>query len=227
MNPAVNEPNVSDKPMYIQQEGIRSLSSIRSTTIKQWETLLAVDEMVRSLVMRLGETGRLHDTLLIYTTDNGLSNREHRWFGKVVPYEQSNRVPMVVRYDGRIPPGTRSKALVSNVDIAPTIAEFSSATIAAEDGVSFAPLLMDGASSVRQAVLLEASPFKVVPPPYCGVRTRGFTFVRYATGEEELYDLAADPWQLRNVARKRPAKTRELRNLTMSLCQPTPPGFSW
>jgi N-acetylglucosamine-6-sulfatase len=225
--PAVNEANVSDKPAYIRRLGLHPLSELRGRTIRQWESLLAVDDLVRRLVTRLRETGRLRNTLIMFTSDNGFSNREHRWGGKRAPYLESIRVPFVVRFDGRVPAGTRSGALAANVDIAPTIADFAQVPFPGADGVSLSSLVTRQSRAARSPVLLEFVQQDTAVPTYCGVRTRRFVFVRYATREEELYDLADDPWQLRNVARKRPAKTRELRNLTMSLCQPRPPGFAW
>ena len=134
---------------------------------------------------------------------------------------------MIVRLPGQIPAGTVSGALVSNVDLAPTIADFAGTSISA-DGLSMRPLLTDLSSSIRDSVLLEHVE-QVGPevPTYCGVRTSAFTFVHYTTGEEELYDLAKDPRQLQNVASARPNKAAQLRALTESLCQPVPPGFSW
>jgi N-acetylglucosamine-6-sulfatase len=225
--PAVNEANVSDKPAYIRRLGLHPLSELRARTIRQWESLLAVDDLVRRLVTRLRETGRLRNTLIMFTSDNGFSNREHRWGGKRAPYLESIRVPFVVRFDGRVPAGTRSRALAANVDIASTIADFAQVPFPGADGASLRPLVTREAQSARGPVLLEFVQQDTAVPTYCGVRTRRFVFVRYATGEEELYDLATDPWQLRNAARARPAKATELRNLTVSLCQPTPPGFAW
>jgi hypothetical protein len=68
-------------------------------------------------------------------------------------------------------------------------------------------------------------------PSYCGVRTRTHTFVHYATGEEELYDLARDPWQLQDRSRRSSSRTTLdlLRALTRSLCGEGPPDptFDW
>jgi N-acetylglucosamine-6-sulfatase len=119
-----------------------------------------------------------------------------------------------------------SDALVSNVDLAPTIADFAGASLPA-DGVSLRPLVTGARSSVRGSVLLEHVEGVPAVPTYCGVRTQSFTFVHYATGEEELYDLVKDPRQLRNVALTRPSKTAQMRALTESLCRPVPPRFSW
>ena len=97
----------------------------------------------------------------------------------------------------------------------------------AADGLTLRPLLTDTASSARDSILLEHLRGVTPVPTYCGVRTPSFVFVRYRTGEEELYDLVDDPRQLRNVVHARPNKANELRALTQSLCVPTPPGFSW
>jgi N-acetylglucosamine-6-sulfatase len=226
LGPAVNEADVRDKPAYIRTRPLGSNNAVRTRARDQWESLLAVDQLVGRLVDVLTATGRIDDTLFIFTSDNSISNQEHRWLGKEVPYEESIRVPMVISYPGSIPPGTVTNALVSNVDLAPTIADFAGVPLA-PDGVSMRPLLTDTASSVRDAVLLEHVATVAGVPTYCGVRTPGFLFARYATGEEELYDLGADPWQLQNVAASRPKKATELRSLTQSLCQPVPPGFSW
>jgi N-acetylglucosamine-6-sulfatase len=226
LGPAVNERNVTDKPAYIRSRPLVSSTEVRARARDQWETLLAVDHLVGHIMEVLTETGRIDDTLFIFTSDNGLSNFEHRWPGKEVPYEESIRVPLVISLPGAIPGGSATRALVSNVDLAPTIADFAGVPFGA-DGVSLRPLLTDTASSARNAVLLEHLQPPSAVPSYCGVRTRGFMFARYATGEEELYDLDQDPWQLRNVAAARPNKAAELRALTQSLCQPTPPGFSW
>lgn len=226
LGPAVNEADVSDKPEYIADQPVGTFSSVRLQTRDQWESLLAVDQLVSGIMSTLAETGRAHDTLVIFTSDNGRSNREHRWGGKQVPYEESIRVPMIVRLPGQIPADTVSGALVSNVDLAPTIADFAGTSISA-DGVSMRPLLTDLTSSVREAVLLEHVNALPPVPTYCGVRTPSFAFVHYVTGEEELYDLARDPRQLQNVASSRPSKAAQLRALTEQLCRPVPPGFSW
>ena len=226
LGPAVNEANVSDKPRYIRDQALGDLSAVRTRTRRQWETLLAVDDLVGEISVALRETGRAGNALVIFTSDNGLSNREHRWGQKSVPYDESIRVPLIVRWPGEIPRGSVVRTLVSNVDLAPTIADFVGVSLSV-DGVSLRRVLTNGAVSARGPVLLEQMKGIEGVPTYCGVRTRSFMFAHYVTGEEELYDLAQDPHQLRNVVSWRPTKARQLRNLTKSLCQPVPPGFSW
>ncbi len=222
--PSVNEADMSDKPSFFRGRPLVGESRLRTRTRDQGETLLAVDDMVSEIVRALRETGRAHNTLIIFMSDNGVLNFEHRWDGKLVPHEESIRVPLVIRFLGRIPAGTFSRSLVSNVDIAPTIADFANASLPT-DGVSLRRLLIGQVTSVRSSVVLEHRGVSV--PHYCGVRTRSFMFAHYATGEEELYDLSRDPYELRNVVSVRRIKARELRTLTRSLCRPVPPGFSW
>jgi N-acetylglucosamine-6-sulfatase len=224
--PGVGEVDVSDKPAHIQERGTADPAVMRGLTRQQWEMLLAVDELIPQVADALRDTGRAGNTLVIFTSDNGVSNDEHRWRYKMDPYEETIRVPLVISYPGEVPAGTTSDALVSNVDIAPTILDFAEASLPTE-GLSMRPLITGARTSIRDSVVLEHVAYTSDVPTYCGIRTRRFTFARYATGEEELYDLVKDPWQLENAVSTRPKKTAALRALTESLCQPAPPGFSW
>jgi arylsulfatase A-like enzyme len=64
-------------------------------------------------------------------------------------------------------------------------------------------------------------------PPYCGLRTLDWLYTHYATGEEELYDIRADPYELVNVVADNASEANRLRLETQALCVPLPPGFSW
>jgi arylsulfatase A-like enzyme len=224
--PAVNERDVSDKPRSVRRPGLLGLGPLADRQRMRWESLLAVDDMVSRIMSALRDADRASNTLVIYVSDNGNMVGEHRLKKKMVPYEESIRVPMVVRLPGRVPAGAVSRALVSNVDIAPTIVDFAGASLATE-GVSMRRLITGTSSSIRRSVVLEHLRARSDVPTYCGVRTRRYTFVRYGTGEEELYDLLRDPHQLRNVVGSRREKAGTLRSLTRSLCRPPPPGFSW
>ena len=93
LGPAVNEADMSDKPSYLRGRPQIGLSRLRVRTRDQWETLLAVDEMVSQIVRALRDTGRANNTLFIFTSDNGVVNYEHRWEGKLIPHEESIRSP--------------------------------------------------------------------------------------------------------------------------------------
>jgi len=170
-------------------------------------SLQAVDEMVGSIVARLRGSGRLDDSYVVFASDNGWLYGEHRLKGKGLPYEEAVRMPLYVRGPG-VAPGAVLDHLVGNADLAPTFAEWAGVPPpAGSDGRSFAPLLRPGAPGAeawRQAYPLRFDSEEGVDvehwPTWRGVRTRRYTYAEYATGERELYDDAADPYQLRNLA---------------------------
>jgi arylsulfatase A-like enzyme len=145
---------------------------------------------------------------------------EHRLIaGKDTPYDEDIRVPMVMRGPG-VPAGVRIEALVGNIDLAPTIAEIAAAEVPDfVDGRSFVPLLQDADEPWREAFLIERrrleeqlvrqSRFSGLTPEeldeaatFNGIRARDMVYVEYGSGERELYDMRADPFQLDNVIRK-------------------------
>jgi arylsulfatase A-like enzyme len=233
-SPSVGERDVSDKPGYIRELRPSSADALADHVRVANETLTSVDRMVGHVVQALEDEGVLDRTLLVFTSDNGLSLGEHRWRYKLAPYEESIRVPLIVRYDPVTAPhaGTTSDALVANVDIVPTIAELAGVRyrgVGTVDGRSLVPLLSGGATTIRKDVLLEHLdyPSRHPVPTYCGVRTTRWLFVRYVTGERELYDLVRDPYELRNLASTRLDIVPRLLRRTRELCAPAPPGYTW
>ena len=231
--PGYNEPDVADKPSWV-----RSLASLAPEEEAagddfrqgQLESLLAVDDAVGELLDALVDTGRLDETLVVFTSDNGYLWGEHRWQTKVVPYDESIRVPLVVRYDGVTPAAARSSRVVANIDLAPTFAAVGGVGAPGAEGRSFLSLLANPSAPWRPDVLVENRQSASAPqvPSYCVVRNATHTYVQYATGEEEIYDAAADPGQLQNLARN-PAFRKSLvtfRQRTRTLCNPPPPAMT-
>ena len=232
--PNYNEADVSDKPAYIR--ALPDLTPARQSALdERWlnacRSLRSVDDQVDSIVSALATTGRLENTLVLFASDNGIEFGEHRWHNKIVPYDESLRVPVVARWDAAARSGASAPALVSNMDFAETImdaagVQFPSGYVT--DGQSLLPLITGSGSIAKERILIEHEGGTAVPS-YCGVRVQGWMFARYATGEEELYDLTADPWETQNVAPDTGQSTRldHLRALTRRLCRPAPPGFGW
>ena len=208
--PSVAEGNVSDKPAYVRERPPLSEEqrrSIRATREGKLETLQTVDDMVGNLLRTLGEMGRLENTYVFYLTDNGFLLGEHRLKGKWLPYEESISTPLIVRGPG-VEAGS-TQALASNVDLAPTIAELASAEPPHDpDGRALTPLLEGRDPTWRDAALLETRGGPA--PDWTGVRTERYSYVEYKTGEKELYDLEADPYQLENLAGQRPEEQAAL-----------------
>ena len=227
--PSFNEQDVSDKPAHVRAviplgpDRTEHLDALRRN---QYRSLQAVDRSVGRLLDALEDTGRLDDALVIYTSDNGLLWGEHRWVKKEVPYEEAIQVPLVVRADSIVVGSSRTDPrLVANIDLAPTIAEAAGVVLPGVDGRSLVPLLEGGADRWRHAVLIEHLRGTNPIPTYCAVRTARFLFVSYDTGDRELYDLEADPFQLRNLAGSAPGLEARLGATLERLCDPRPPGF--
>ena len=231
--PNYDESDVSDKPAWI-----RNLPRVRGELKRRLDgrrlgalrSLLAVDRAVGAVVQALRVTGRLENTVLIFMSDNGMIWGEHRWRTKAAPYDESIRVPFVLRYDRVIGRPRRDDHLVVNVDIAPTIADIAGVPAPGVEGRSLMPLLrQSGKKGWRSDFPIEYGPSGVIKvPAYCGLRSRRFSYIRYATGEEELYDIVKDPYELSNLAGQPRTQglLRELHRRLKEECRPPPPGMS-
>ncbi|MCA1731062.1 MAG: sulfatase-like hydrolase/transferase [Actinobacteria bacterium] len=156
--PSFDEEDVSDKPARIRDTGRfsdKQTSGIDTRYQKRLESMLAVDETVGSLIKELEAAGKLDNTYIFFTSDNGFEQGEHRIEkGKNRPYEESARVPFFVRGPG-VAAGATVEKLAVNTDFASTFAELAGIDFPA-DGRSLAPLLRgEDPSSWRSAVLLE------------------------------------------------------------------------
>jgi arylsulfatase A-like enzyme len=136
--------------------------------------------------------------VIVFVSDNGLSFGEHRWSKKSCPYDACTHVPFLVRYP---PAASRTEpAVVSTIDLAPTIADLAGIDLpAAVDGSSLVPLLEGDAGTGARAVFLEWAGDDGRVPGWWQVRTADFAYIELVTGERELYDLRRDPDQLQNV----------------------------
>jgi arylsulfatase A-like enzyme len=227
--PSFDEEDVSDKPAFVQAmprftpEDTARLDEVYRQRVR---TLQAVDETVETMVELLRSTGRLADTYLVFASDNGWLTGQHRiQHGKGVPYEESIRMPLYVRGPG-VAAGSTVDHLVGNVDLPETFAAWAGVAPPDDcDGRSLAPLLGPGApgpEAWRQAYPLRFDASTDTEgegwPNWRGVRTRDYTYAKYVTGEQELYDNRNDPFQLRNLAATAdPALLQRLASLTDAL----------
>lgn len=172
----------------------------------QQRTLAAVDEGVGQLVRALGRRGQLDNTVFIFTSDNGYLLGEHGQFdNKRFAYEESIRVPFILRYPKLAAAGTTVNELALNIDVAPTLLEIARAEPLEEaQGRSLVPLLRGERAGWRESFLAEYFLEKVAPraPSWQAVRTTRWKYIRYTAldGMDELYDLESDPAETRNLA---------------------------
>ncbi len=203
-----NEEDVTDKPRHVQSnERFLPVTEVATQVHHQraLESSPAVDEAIERLVDALERTGELHNTVIVFTSDNGYLQGEHRFRdAKSLPYEESIRVPLLVRGPG-FPAGATAPQRVANIDLAPTILDLAGVSGSlVMDGESLLAVASDPTPPAADRVIYlqngpEAGPESTIPS-WEGVRVPGYTYVEYERGGRELYDLAADPAQLDNLA---------------------------
>ena len=203
--PVADTASVAGMPTWVQNLPAltpQDVTTLQAERRQQYDTLLGVDRSVHAIVDAIAARGDLSDTYIFFLTDNGYSFGAHRIVGKRCPYEECIRTPFAVYVPGA-KAGTDPQ-LVSNVDLAPTIAALAGVSPRLpEDGSSFARNLANPmAQAHHQAKLIEWAGDSQVPP-WWGIRTPDFVYIETGT-QAELYDLtgrlgARDPHELHNV----------------------------
>ena len=159
---------------------------------------------VGRLLDRLDELELRHNTLVVFTSDNGFSCGQHGFWGKgngtfpLNMYENSIKVPFIVSHPGRIPAGTVTQAMMSQYDFMPTLLDYLGLPAAKDDslpGISFASVWLGQKGEARDEVVVydEYGPVRMI-------RTQEWKYVhRYPYGPHELYRLPGDPGERRNL----------------------------
>ena len=216
-----NEADVSDKPPFLGHFN-RRINPKREAEItarfrQRWESLLAVDEGVERIIDKLAREGELDNTYVIFTSDNGYMQGEHRVRqGKMLPYDASTHLPFLIRGPG-IPRGRTTHAVVGDVDLAATIVDMTSARAGhALDGRSVLPYARNvhrpnyrpflhttaGQGSHGRTNTREGGARGTEPrvPAWSAVRTTSWLYVTYRSGHSELYRLKRDRWEMGSLA---------------------------
>ena len=208
--PSFNEADVSDKPPFLQFPPITGgrRRELRDSYRGRLESLLAVDELVTDLLAELRNEGELRDTLFIFTSDNGFLLGEHRLERKRLLYEESVRVPLLMRGPD-VPRGVKRHELAGNIDLAPTIYDATGVNppnSLEPDGISLLNVVDDPGAFGNRDLLLEN--FHIGSNDGVGkaIRTPEAILIEQrmdGTAHHELYDLdpdsdGYDPYELEN-----------------------------
>jgi N-acetylglucosamine-6-sulfatase len=208
--PNYNQADLSDKPAFVQKLPLLPYPD-GWPMATYCQEMLGVDWMVQQVTNELQAEGRLDNTLLVFTADNGMAWGQHRLSLKEVPY--STRVPLYMSWPARW--GTDPRTVdeyTSNIDLAPTFCAAAGCTLGPyptgqtkPDGVSLLPVLDGAVEDLGRDALLETE-WRV--HPWAAVRTTDLNdlglwhYVEYASGFRELYNMDPDedPWELNNLA---------------------------
>lgn len=172
-----------------------------------YRLVTGIDREVGRIVMCLEELGCRENTIILFTSDNGFFLGERGMADKWLMYEESIRVPMIV-HDPRLTKPRKIEALTLNIDLAPTILGLARVAIPATmQGRSLVPLLeRNRPRDWRRDFLYEHHTLPKIIPQIEGVRTERWKYVRWVSATpiwEELFDLAKDPGETRNLAGER------------------------
>ncbi len=193
-----------DQLHYKDGRNIREMRSIYYGMVRE------IDDWIGEILRKLDDLGIADNTLVIFTSDHGEMLGDHGMHSKVIFYEGSVHVPLLMRFPGRIKPGTVVDEPVSTMDVAPTILEYLGMKAPKTDGISLRPFI-------------EGKPVKHDVVSYSLGRTEPNYMIRIGDlklmmaqndkgrGVDALYDLKADPMEMRNliVSPVSPEKNRE------------------
>ncbi|HEY2931010.1 MAG TPA: sulfatase [Acidobacteriota bacterium] len=164
----------------------------------------SVDDNVGRLLDYLEQSGLKENTIVVYTSDQGFFLGDHNWFDKRFMYEESLRMPLLVRYPGRIKAGVVNNEMVLNLDFAPTFLEYAGLPVPADmQGRSMVPLLSgktprDWRKSMYYRYYHYPQDHRV--QPHYGIRTERYKLIYFnKINQWELFDLKKDPHELNSV----------------------------
>ena len=182
------------------------------TIRRRAEMILAVDESLGRIIATLDSLKLMDKTVIVLSSDNGFFFGEHGLTTeRRLPYEESIRNPLLMRYPPRIPAGSRPEGLALTVDLAPTLLDLAGVPISPSiQGRSLVPLLQGTPAQWRQGVLIEfytnEQPFPhLMDLDYRAIRTARYKYIHWIKypDQDELYDLQSDPLERHNLANDR------------------------
>ncbi|MDQ3783713.1 MAG: sulfatase [Actinomycetota bacterium] len=204
-NPAVFEKDRSDKPPFVRERSV-TLDRIRILRRNQLRSLMSVDDLVERVFGKLKLLNDKKNTLAFFMSDNGFLWGEHGLYAegsqKRSPYKPSVKLPLFMRWPGRVEAGTTRTRLAANIDVAPTILRAAGLQPDGAYPMDGIPLL--GHRS-RKRLLLEHYVDLGRIPEWAATYTQAYEYIEYYGDDgltptfREYYDLDSDPWQLNNL----------------------------
>jgi len=180
----------------------RSAEAMKEVIKAYYGDLSMLDEQVGTFVEQMKAAGLYENTVIIFLSDNGYHLGNHGLGNKITMHEESVRVPMFIHSPLLLVKGAQSEALVSSLDVFPTIIDFAGVTPPPQlMGKSLRPIMNAPGSTVRDYVITEC----VGPPENRGgtghrmVRTDHFKYMLSTDDEEAFFDLRADPYEMKNL----------------------------
>jgi arylsulfatase A-like enzyme len=190
----------------------RTAANMQEVIKAYYADVSCLDEQIGRLVEQLKAAGLYENTIIVYLSDNGYHLGNHGLGNKITMHEESVRVPMFIHSPLLPVKRARSDALVSSLDVYPTLLDFAGVGAPPQlMGKSLRPILASPSAAVRDYVVSECvgPPERRVGTGHRMVRTDRFKYILSSSDEEAFFDLRADPFELDNVIRD-PARAEEI-----------------
>lgn len=186
----------------------------------------AIDDELGRLMAKLDQLGLADDTILVYSSDHGSMLGSQGVGGKRQPYEESIRVPFLIRWPGVVPAGKKSDALFGTIDVMPTIIALAGLPVPDTcEGLDFSPTLRGGQGPEPESQFImhidkhhASGGIRHPAPLFRGVRTARHTYAVYPDRPWCLFDNHADPYQTKNLIAD-PAHAATIRHCRAMLAQ--------
>lgn len=187
----------------VPEDNPRSVEDVRG----YYAMIKNLDDNMGRLMHYLDESGLSENTILVFTSDHGEMNGSHGRLQKMVPYREAVNIPLIIRWPGKVPESHFIDAIHTPMDYFPTLCGLTGVEIPKEvDGADLSQVVLGNAFPKRKDVLIAnyTSNWDFLQtgtnwPEWRGVFTGRHTYVKWLTGEEELYDNAIDPYQMKNI----------------------------
>ena len=219
--PESMDENFTGKPKWLQTRKRMTYDDGYQNWVRQYNrTVMGIDDSVGRVLSTLEGLGILDNTVVVFAGDNGYFQGEHGLGDKRAMYEESIRIPMVMRYPKLVKPGTVVDKMVLNIDLCPTFLDLAGVKLF--DGIqgkSIRPLLKGKTTGWRSDFFYEyidEEPFKI--PTTRGVRTERWKYIEYPEADDicELYDLKNDPAEMHNLIND-PSKAEVVKDMRKRL----------
>jgi arylsulfatase A-like enzyme len=186
----------------------------REGLLDYFRVISAVDDNIGRILDTLDQQKLADNTVVVFTSDNGYYFGEHGLSDKRSAYEESLRIPMIIRFPKSIPAGKTMDEMVLNIDVAPTFLDYAGVAIPAEiQGKSLRGVLEHKLGDWRQSFFYEYfHERKYVSPTITAVRTTDAKLIKYPGHEDwnELFDLKSDPYELKNLIKSDEALLKKM-----------------
>ena len=197
----------------------------------------AIDDELGRVMDKLDEMGVAEDTILVYSSDHGSMFGSHGLGSKRQPYEESIRVPFLIRWPGKVPAGHKNAVLFGTIDVMPSLCALAGLPVPQScEGQDFSGAMRGGkgpdpeSQFIMHISKLNASGGNTHPAPiFRGVRTATHTYAIKPSGEGFLFDNRKDPYQLDNLFddANHAESRRELEAVTRAWLKKTEDPFAW